>query len=202
MQSRAVGESFENAIDASLIWYEQHGIASIKKTPEPMKPLSRPDRMGRFRACFEKKAQADFSGTLDGGQAIRFEAKHTDDDRIKYDRLSDEQVKDLETHTKLGAVTFVLVSFGMEGFFRIPWTVWRDMKKVYGRKYITRKEAERYRVPYMAGVIKILDGIYPDEKGAAYLKSGAYPDPCVACGAYAGEGAHVCPEHQVKGDTP
>ena len=161
MQSKRAGDSFEDTIAASLVWYEQHGEACIEKTPEPMKPLSRPDKYGRFKACYTKAGQPDFKGTIRGGRSVVFEAKHTDDDRIKYDRLTKEQVEKLDTHHNLGAVAFVLVSFGLEGFYRIPWKTWRDMKAIYGRKYITRQEAERFRVPYMAGVIKLLEDIVP-----------------------------------------
>lgn len=198
-QSKVAGEHFENMITASLLWYEQHGAACIEKTPEPMKPLRAPDRQGRFLACYVKAGQPDFKGTLDGGRSVVFEAKHTDDERIKYERLTDEQIEKLDTHHKLGAVAFVLVSFGLEGFYRIPWEVWRDMKKIYGRKYITRKEAERYRVPYMAGVIKLLEDVCLDEK-ALLTRTIPCGDTCVICGRYAGEGSHVCLECQQRGE--
>ena len=200
MQSKAAGEHFENMIAASLLWYEQHGLACIEKTPEPMKPLRPANRQGQFIACYTKAGQPDFKGTISGGQSVVFEAKHTDDERIKYDRLTDEQIEKLDTHYKLGAVAFVLVSFGLEGFYRIPWEVWRDMKQHFGRKYIKRQEVERYRVPYMAGVIKLLEDVYLDEKCEAWLSRGICPDLCVICGKYAGEGAHVCPDCQ-KGVT-
>ena len=162
MQSKRAGDSFEDMISASLVWYEQHGEACIEKTPEPMKPLRPPNKQGQFLACYTKAAQPDFKGTIRGGRSVVFEAKHTDDDRIEYSRVTKEQAERLENHYHLGAVAFVLVSFGLEGFYRIPWKTWRDMKAIYGRKYITRQEAERFRVPYMAGVIKLLEDILPD----------------------------------------
>ena len=167
-QSRRVGELFENMIDASLIWYEQHGVVCVEKTPEPMKPLQRPDKRGRFLACYTKAAQPDFKGTLKGGRSVVFEAKHTDADRIKYDRLSGEQMEKLNTHHELGAVAFVLVSFGLQDFYRVPWEVWRDMKAIYGRKYLQPTELEQYRVQYMSGIIKLLEGVELryNEKGA------------------------------------
>ena len=164
MQSKRAGEHFENLISASCIWYREHGIACIDKTPEPMKPLRPPNMSGQFLACYTKAAQPDYQGTLEGGRSVVFEAKHTDDDRIKYDRLTGDQIDDLDMHHKLGAVAFVLVSFGLEGYYRIPWEVWRDMKAIYGRKYITPKEAERYRVPYVGGVIKMLEYVHKSEE--------------------------------------
>lgn len=156
-QSRAAGNQFEDLISDSLAWYEEKGVACIEKTPEPMKPLRAPNHLGQFLACFTKAGQPDYKGTLNGGRAIVFEAKHTDSDQMKYDRLTDEQIDRLKLHYKLGAATYVMVSFGLEDFFRIPWEVWRDMKAIYGRKYIKAADVEQYRVPYMSGVLKLLD---------------------------------------------
>ena len=168
-QSRIMGDHFENLIAASLRWYEDKGVACIEKTPEPMKPLRAPNRQGQFLACYVKAGQPDFKGTLTGGRSVVFEAKHTDGDRIEYNRLTDEQVEKLSTHHKLGAAAFVLISFGLQDFYRIPWEVWRDMKAIYGRKHIKQPELEPYRVQYIAGVLKLLEGIaldYNQEKGA------------------------------------
>lgn len=166
-QSRIMGDHFEGIIAASLKWYEDKGVACIEKTPEPMKPLRAPNRQGQFLACYIKAGQPDFKGTLTGGRSVVFEAKHTDSDRIEYSRLTDEQVEKLSTHHKLGAAAFVLVSFGLQDFYRIPWEIWRDMKAIYGHKHIKQTELEPYRVQYIAGVLKLLEGIeldYNEEK--------------------------------------
>lgn len=166
-QSRIMGDHFEGIIAASLKWYEDKGVACIEKTPEPMKPLRAPNRQGQFLACYIKAGQPDFKGTLTGGRSVVFEAKHTDSDRIEYSRLTDEQVEKLNTHHKLGAAAFVLVSFGLQNFYRIPWEIWRDMKAIYGHKHIKQTELEPFRVQYIAGVLKLLEGIeldYNEEK--------------------------------------
>ena len=82
LQSKRAGEHFENMITASLNWYCDKGVAFVEKTPEPMKPLRKPDRQGRFLACYTKAGQPDFKGTLTGGRAVVFETKHTDSDKI------------------------------------------------------------------------------------------------------------------------
>ena len=162
-QNRQNGLCFENIIEASLVWYQIKGLAEIEKTPEPMRPISKPNKRGQFTACYTKPAQPDFKGTLAGGRSVAFEAKHTDTDRIEYKVVNEDQHDRLEKHHKLGAAAFVLVSFGLQDYFRIPWEVWRDMKAIYGRKYIKPAELEQYRVQYIAGVLKLLEGI---EKGA------------------------------------
>lgn len=159
LQSKRAGEHFENMISASLRWYEERGVACIEKTPEPMRPLRAPNRQGQFLACYVKAGQPDFKGTLTGGRSVVFEAKHTDSDRIEFGRLTNEQIGKLSTHHSLGAATFVLVSFGLQDFYRIPWEAWRDMKTIYGRKNMKQTELEPYRVQYIAGVLKLLEGI-------------------------------------------
>ena len=159
LQSRRAGESFESLIESSLKWYELHGYASIEKTPEPMRPLRRPNRQGQFLACYVKSAQPDFKGTLAGGRSVVFEAKHTDSDRIEYSCLTDEQIEKLRVHHALGAVCFVLVEFGLQDYFRIPWEIWSAMKEIYGHKHMKRSECEPYRVKYTSGVLKLLEGI-------------------------------------------
>ncbi len=158
-RARISGMQFELMISTSCDYYRERGLAKIEKTPEPMKPLGAKNQKGQFVACYTKQAQPDYGGTLRGGRSVYFEAKHTDSDRIEQRRVTDEQTKDLEDHYKLGAVTFVLVSFSLCDFYRVPWRVWRDMADNYGRKYIKQVELEPYEVPAAAGYIKLLDGI-------------------------------------------
>lgn len=155
-QSKVEGDYFEALIESSLEWYEDNGIACVEKTPEPMKPLSRPNSRGQFLACFTKAAQPDFKGTLLGGRCVVFDAKHTNDDRIEAKAVTKEQREKLEHHHNLGAVAFVLVSFSLGSFYRIPWEVWREMKERYGRQYIKRDEIPQYNVPYINGYLKML----------------------------------------------
>lgn len=162
LQSKRAGEYFENLIAASLNWYKDKGVAFIEKTPEPMRPLRPPNRLGQFLACYTKAGQPDFKGTLTGGRAVVFEAKHTDSDRIEYGRLTQEQIDSLKEHHRLGAAAFIMVSFELQDFYRVPWETWRDMKSIYGHKHMTRAELEPFRVLYIAGVLKMLEGIKLD----------------------------------------
>lgn len=158
-RNRAAGGHFERIIEASLRWYEEHGYAAIEKTPEPMKPLRPPNNRGQFVACFTKSAQPDFQGTLRGGRSIVFEAKYTEADKIEYSRLTEEQRDRLEAHSRLGAAAFVMVSIEMTDFYRVPWGVWRDMQEQYGRKHMKKADLEPFRVQYIAGVLKLLEGV-------------------------------------------
>jgi len=155
-RSRAAGGYWEEMIEASCQYYRLKGTAEITKTPEPMKPLARPNNRGQFLACYTKQAQPDYKGTLAGGRTIVFEAKHTDTDRLEQRVVSEEQKNQLNRYMALGADCFVMVSFGFQQFFKIPWEVFRDMKKHYGRKYITPQDVQEYKVKYIGGVINFL----------------------------------------------
>lgn len=209
MQSRIAGEHFEDMIRASLDWYRDRGLAHIEKTPEPMKPLRPPNKQGQFLACYTKAAQPDFKGTMQGGRSVAFEAKHTDSDRIEYSRLTSDQMDSLELHDRLGAHAFVLVSFGLQDFYRVPWSVWRSMKAIYGRKHMKRGEMEPFRVPYLSGVIKLLEDIEcvprsevePISMPCPDTLKAPMPDICVVCGEYAGEGSMLCPRCRKETQT-
>ena len=155
--ARAQGQHFEDMIEASCDWYREQGIANIRKTPEPMKPLGAKNRKGQFLACYTKQAQPDYGGTLKGGKSIYFEAKHTDNDRILQNRVTQEQWDDLERHHRLGAAAYVLVSFGLCDFYMVPWPVWRDMAEHFGRKYAKPVDLEPYEVKGKSWKIYFLD---------------------------------------------
>lgn len=188
-RSRIAGETFESQIEDSLRWHFDRKLLKATKTPEPMKPIRPMGKKGQFLACYEKKAQVDFCGTMYGGRSVRFEAKQTDSDRFERRRLTTEQMDDLRDHQSLGALCFVLICFGFDHFYRVPWKVWENMKAIYGRQYVTEKDIQQFRVPYTSGIIKILHGIININETAAHL---ALPDLCVSCGQYAGEGSWIC----------
>lgn len=194
-RARVAGAQFENQIAGSLAWHFERGLLKADKTPEPMKPIRPMGQHGQFLAHYEKKAQVDFSGTMYGGRAIRFEAKQTDTDRFERKRLTSEQMNDLRDHQKIGALCFVLLCFGFDRFYRVPWKVWENMKAIYGRLYVTEKDVQQFRIPYTAGVIKILHGILNVNDLPAPVP---LPDICVCCGQYAGEGGHLCPACKKK----
>lgn len=159
-RSRAEGAGFENIINSACAYYCSIGLADVEKTPEPMKPIGSPDSAGRFIACYTKQAQPDYKGVLRGGKAVNFEAKHTDSDRMTADRVTPEQAARLTRTERLGGIAFVLCSFGGRYFYRVPWAVWRDMKRLFGRKYITPADLAEYRIRVAApGMLLFLEGV-------------------------------------------
>lgn len=156
-RSRAAGGQWEEMLEAACTYYRLRGAAEIEKTPEPMKPIGPKNARGQFLACYTKQAQPDYKGTLAGGRAVVFEAKHTDGDRMKREVISEEQERRLDRHSCLGAECFVMVSFAFRRFFKVPWPVFRDMKQHYGRKYITPEDVAPYEVPFAGGILRFLE---------------------------------------------
>jgi penicillin-binding protein-related factor A (putative recombinase) len=158
--NNAQGHSFEDYIKAACITYQAQGRAEIKKTPEPFRVTAKhPD--GTFTGRFTALAQPDFQGTLTGGRSIVLEAKYTITDRLKRNILTAEQMAALEHHRGLGAVAGICAGI-KDLFYFIPWEVWREMKRIFGRQYITAAEAEPYRVRF-TGAVMFLDYIHKQE---------------------------------------
>lgn len=150
--SNAQGKGFEAEIDRACVHYQQKKLAAIEKTPEPFIVIKK-QKGGNFTGKFtNKKAQPDYKGTLPGGQTIVFEAKSTLEDRIQQSAVTPTQAEILENYYHMGAIAFVCISIQNQ-FFAIPWHVWRDMKAIYGRKYVKPEEIQRYKVRYSMGVM-------------------------------------------------
>ena len=155
-QNRYAGACFEEIINASCVYYDRQNIAYVEKTPEPMAPIRRMEQ-NRFVAVFTEKAQCDYKGTYSGGQAIAFEAKHTSKDRIMQVAVTPRQWGCLDRQEAMGAWCFVLVSIKTQDFFRVPWGVWKGMKRYFGRKYLTADDMEPFRVPQEGSTVLFLD---------------------------------------------
>lgn len=155
LHNREAGKQFEELIKGANALYADGNVAVVGKTPEPMRPLH-PIEGGKFVACFEKKAEPDFKGAGEGGRCICFEAKHTSQGKITQNEVTDEQTKVLDQYTAIGAECFVLVSFNFFSFHKVPWGVWKNMKQIYGHKYMTPEEAAQYRIRFRCGVLDYL----------------------------------------------
>lgn len=144
-KARANGEIFEGLIERACLRYKNLGLAYVEKTPEPTKPI-KSLKAGQFVTVFTKQAQPDYKGTLKGGRAVVFEAKHTASGRIEQSRVTPEQTAALNIHAFMGAQCFVLVSFGFEAFYRVPWEIWRDMPEKFGKVSANQKDLAQWKV--------------------------------------------------------
>lgn len=156
MIARATGQAFESRLNAAFAYYAAKGLAVIEKTPEPMK-IIRPLEKGQFICVFSHRAQPDYQGTAPGGISVMLEAKHTTGNQLYRSKVTDNQLDYLRRHSALGAKCYVLAGFGSNGkTYRVPFAVWDDMKKIYGRKYVTPVDLEDYEIMERYGVLLIL----------------------------------------------
>lgn len=154
-RNHALGEAFEEIIDNACEYYFQTKKAVIEKTPEPMKVIRNLGN-GLFEACFKKRAQPDYKGSIANGRTIVFEAKFTSTDRMNASVVTSEQWKRLEAYYNIGAICFVVAGFGTGNSYRVPWRIWRSMADYYGHKYITESDVICYRLSYANGILDFL----------------------------------------------
>lgn len=150
-RNNAQGHFFERVIESGCKRYKAEERANINKTPEPFRVLAK-ERNGIFKGRFTANAEPDFIGTLKNGRAIVFEAKYTSTEKMKRNVLSSEQIKALRLHHKLGAVAGVCIGI-KDLFYFIPFEVWEDMKKIYGRQYLKKEDIEEYEVKFNGSVL-------------------------------------------------
>ena len=158
-KAQAEGRLFEERLNRSFKYYAESGLAIIEKTPEPMRPIKSLGN-GKFVAYYEGKAQPDYKGVLAGGRTILLEAKYTTTDRIQHSRVQRGQAEYLERHERLGAACYVVCGFSSGYAYRVPWLIWADMKRRFGRLYVTEADLAVCQIPISrSGILQLLDNI-------------------------------------------
>lgn len=118
------GRAFEELIELANRQYRSRGIATIHKVPTAWLPIRGHD--GRIvTAKVEEKASPDFLGVY-RGRGVAFDAKHTNTNRIRWDRVEDHQAEFLDQWETSGGISFVLVEFGDLVCYVVPWCEWRE----------------------------------------------------------------------------
>ena len=136
------GKKFESIISRQCAIYIKHDLAVIDKIPEPFQVKKRA-KDGGFEGRFtNKKARPDFQGTLYTGKSIVIEAKSTGRDRIGQCVITETQTKMLDLHESMGAVCLIACQIGEQNFC-IPWKIWKEMKSIFGRKYVKADDLSR-----------------------------------------------------------
>ena len=148
------GRSFENLIMKGCQAYALEGRAVINKVYEPYRCVKKL-QSGGFVGQFTGRAEPDFKGVLQGGQAIAFEAKSTKKSRMQHNALTDDQMRWLQIQEDMGAEVFVCLDISGR-FFMLPWQKWRDMKKIYGKKFLMAGDIEEFEVLF-DGAVRFLN---------------------------------------------
>lgn len=148
--NNAQGRFFEEQVERACNYYREKGIANIHKTPEPFRVLKK-NQGGRFIGQFIKRAEPDFKGVFMTGQAIVFECKYTSKNKIQKSVLSENQNKELERNSNLKSITAVCICFAeglQERYFFVPFEIWKDMEKRFGKKSVTADDLKEFEVFY------------------------------------------------------
>lgn len=160
------GDLFETYLKHACQKYSDDMFADVGKANEPLRIIARLNESGArptFKCVLTGKADPDFKGMLNTGRAVGFEAKHTDAERIDRNVVTQHQTERLNRYSDMGAITFVVVSFGLNKFYRLPWTFWRDMKNIFGHPYITQEDLRSWEIPVVVyegkPAVLFLDGI-------------------------------------------
>lgn len=114
-KSQIIGAKLEESVKIVCELYRKRGVAVIDKTPEPIRQLGKMDSHGRFKACYDKKAQPDFKG-VHMGMAICFDTKATESDRFQLSNVTPWQVNYLNDFRKSGGAAFILLKIKSEVF--------------------------------------------------------------------------------------
>ena len=114
-KSQIIGKCFEERVKLVCELYRKRGFAVIDKTPEPIRQLGKMDSHGRFKACYEKKAQPDFKG-VHMGMAICFDTKATESERFSLSNIAQWQAEYLSDFRKSGGDAFILLKIKSEVF--------------------------------------------------------------------------------------
>ncbi|MFA1820572.1 Holliday junction resolvase RecU [Virgibacillus oceani] len=140
------GQAFEHTLDYTNQIYENQGRALINKRPTPMKIIGK-TRGNQHICVFDKKSTVDYDGIYNG-KPIAFEAKTIKETRFPLNKITDHQVKYLESAEKQGAISFLIVEMKAIGdVFLVPNNMLRKYikeAKSGGRKSIPLDDIEVY----------------------------------------------------------
>lgn len=153
--NNASGHHFEEYIMGGCRQYEAMGKGKFQKTPEPFRVL-RKYKDGTATVRFTANAEPDFIGCQDG-LLMAFEAKKTQTNKISQNVVTPHQWKALDKYAELGGITGVCAGIKDETFW-LDWSIWKNMKQIYGRKYVTADDIQPFKVQFN-GSILFLDAV-------------------------------------------
>lgn len=117
------GKTFESFIEYANQTYRKNGIAMIEKQYVEMLPIR--NSQGKVVTCkIGEKSTVDFIGRYKS-YPIAIEAKNTNAEYIRFDRIEPHQANYMDKFTEqTGTIGLVLISFGLERFYAVPWAFW------------------------------------------------------------------------------
>ena len=124
------GRPFEELLKVAHERYQAKGVACVHKVPTEFLPIR--DAHGKIVSCkVEEKSCVDYLGRY-YNVPVAVEAKHTEEARIRFDRVEQHQADYMDDFCKnQAAVGLVDVSFGLRRFFAVPWQFWKEARDIW-----------------------------------------------------------------------
>lgn len=159
------GQALEEFLKFANDRYRHKKLAHIEKQCTEFIPIR--NRAGKIvDAKVEHKATFDFLGRYKS-YPIAIEAKHSSEDTIRWDRVEENQAKDMDSFCKEpGTIGLVMVSFNLKRFYAIPWAFWSAAYEIRVRKNDRKTRAtvtahgQTWTIPTKASVR--IDELLPD----------------------------------------
>ena len=121
------GQVLERNVLQAAVYYEMRGEAVIVKMPTPVNIQK---NVKGLVSGYLQKSTVDFYGTIQGGQAVYFDAKETGSGRFEMTNtkvMEPHQIKHLDLQHNMGALAFILLDFTAEKeTYCIPWPVFLE----------------------------------------------------------------------------
>lgn len=124
------GRPFEDFLKVVHERYQAKGVACVHKVPTEFLPIR--DGHGKIVNCkVEEKSCVDYLGRY-YNVPVAIEAKHTEDTRIRFDRVEPHQAAYMDDFCKNpAAIGLVVVSFSLRRFFAVPWQFWKAARDAW-----------------------------------------------------------------------
>ena len=150
----------EELIETSNKMYSREGAARVDKISTPVR--LNPNRPGL--AHYSKKSTVDFTGLMDGGQFIAFDAKYSKAKRFPLSNIKPHQIDYLQEVNRLGGLGFILIEMAHHCQFYIIAIDEAYSEAVGAKKSLTIKDIERlgYEVSLSGG--RVFDYLYTVKK--------------------------------------
>lgn len=142
------GQTLEEIIRYTNDRYRMDGLATVCKIPTEFIPIR--DASGRVVSCKVKtRSTVDFIGRV-GTMPLAAEAKETRSDSIRFDEVQDHQASFLTAYEGHGeAVSIVVVSFSLNGFYVVPWPFWKAARDAWKEaQRFGKKKAEKHTITF------------------------------------------------------
>lgn len=141
--------NFNDCIEKACNYYMEKKIAFIENVSGSFQPTG----------GSKKTSWSYYYGVLKDGSEIAFLTKHTEDKKIDPCIVTKMQRFIMDRLERYGVQCFVILSLSMKKFYRVPWTVFKNMQELFCHNFMDEHDLEAYRLKVFCYGIMILEGV-------------------------------------------